>query len=84
MGMPELTKMITSQVLILSLFGVIAGNLLAFGMASMLPSSMPFYLKPPIVAVISIVFVMISLCTSLVSTRKVAKVDPIVIIGGNE
>ncbi|MDF2486380.1 MAG: Heme efflux system permease HrtB [Herbinix sp.] len=84
MGMPELTGMITSQVLILSLFGVIAGNLMAFGMASMLPSSMPFYLKLPIVVIISIVFVMISLCTSLVSTRKVAKVDPIVIIGGNE
>ncbi len=84
MGMGELTGIITSQVLILSLIGVIAGNLLAFGMASMLPSSMPFYLKLPIVAVVSVVFVVISLCTSLVSTRKVAKVDPIVIIGGNE
>jgi putative ABC transport system permease protein len=84
MGMSELTGMITSQVLILSLFGVIVGNLLAFGMASMLPSSMPFYLRLPIVAIISVVFVIISLCTSLVSTRKVAKVDPIVIIGGNE
>jgi putative ABC transport system permease protein len=84
MGMGELTGIITSQVLLLSLFGVLAGNLLAFGMASMLPSSMPFYLKLPIAAIISVVFIIISLCTSLVSTRKVAKVDPIVIIGGNE
>ena len=84
MGMMELSGIITSQVLILSLVGVFFGNLLAFGMASMLPSSMPFYLKVPIVIVISVVFVIISLFTSLVSTLKVAKVDPIVIIGGNE
>lgn len=84
MGMGELTGMITSQVLILSMTGVMAGNLLAFGMASMLPGSMPFYLKMPVVGMISVVFIIISLCTSLISTRKVAKVDPIVIIGGNE
>jgi len=53
-------------------------------MASMLPNSMPFFLKTPMVITISIVFILISLFTSLVSVRKVAKVDPMVIIGGNE
>ncbi len=82
--MSELTRYIMSQVLILSLIGVAIGNLLTVGMASLLPSSMPFFLKVPMVIIISIVFVLISLLTSLVSIRKVAKVDPIVIIGGNE
>ena len=84
MKMSELTGYIMSQVLILSLIGVIIGNLLSVGMASMLPSSMPFFLETPMVIIISLVFIVISLITSLVSVRKVAKVDPMVIIGGNE
>jgi len=84
MKMSELTRYIMSQVLILSVIGVVIGNLLAIGMASMLPGSMPFDLVISTVMIISIVFIVISLLTSLVSIRKVAKVDPIVIIGGNE
>ncbi len=84
MKMSELTRYITSQVLLLAIIGVAIGNLLTIGMAAMLPSSMPFFLKVPMVILISVVFVLISLLTSLVSVRKVAKVDPIVIIGGNE
>jgi len=84
MEMREITMMLTSQVLMLALFGTIIGNVLAFGMASMLPSSMPFHLEIPTVIVISIAFIIVTLVTSLLSIRKVAKVDPIVIIGGNE
>jgi putative ABC transport system permease protein len=84
MKMSELTGYIMSQVLILSLIGVAIGNLLSVGMASMLPNSMPFFLKTPMVITISLVFIVISLVTSLVSVQKVAKVDPMVIIGGNE
>lgn len=84
MKMSEITGYIMSQVLILSLIGVTIGNLLSVGMASMLPNSMPFFLKTPMVIMISLVFIVISLFTSLVSVRKVAKVDPMVIIGGNE
>jgi len=84
MKMSELTRYIMSQVLIISVIGMVIGNLIAIGMAYMLPSSMPFALKIPMVVIISVVFVVISLLTSLVSVRKVAKVDPIVIIGGNE
>ena len=84
MGMTEISGMIIGQVLMLALFGVIIGNVLAFGMASILPSSMPFHLEIPIVVVISLAFIIITLVTSLLSISKVAKVDPIVIIGGNE
>lgn len=84
MDMMHLAGIISSQVFLLALIGVALGNLLAFGMASMLPNSMPFYLKEEMVIIISAVFIIISLFTSLISIRKVAKVDPMVIIGGNE
>lgn len=84
MKMSELAAYIIHQVLILSMIGVLIGNGLAIGMASMLPSSMPFNLEIPSVIIISIVFMVICLLTSLVSIKRVAKVDPIVIIGGNE
>lgn len=84
MKMGEITTYIVSQVLILSILGAAIGNALAIGMASMLPSTMPFALEIPSVIIISVVFIIISLITSLVSIMKVAKVDPIVIIGGNE
>lgn len=84
MKMSELARYIMGQVLILSIIGVVIGNALSIGMASILPSSMPFALEIPMVVIVSIVFIIISLLTSLVSVRKVAKVDPIVIIGGNE
>ncbi len=84
MEMNQIAAMIAQQVFLLAAFGVIIGNLIAFGMASMLPKSMPFYLEQPSVILINVVFLVISLVTSLISTIKVAKVDPIIIIGGNE
>lgn len=83
-GMNKLFGIITSQVLLLAIFGVVIGNIIAFGMAAMLPKSMPFYLNTSMVLMVSIAFIVISLLTSLISIVKVAKVDPIVIIGGNE
>lgn len=84
MKMSELAAYIMHQVLILSMIGVLIGNGLAIGMAAMLPKSMPFNLNITSVIIISIVFMLISLLTSLVSIKRVAKVDPMVIIGGNE
>lgn len=84
MNMMELTGIIISQVFILAIIGVVIGNLLVFGMSAMLPSSMPFYLNETFALLVSCVFVIISLLCSLISTRRVAKVDPIIIIGGNE
>jgi putative ABC transport system permease protein len=84
MNMIELTGIIISQVFILAIIGVVIGNLLVFGMSAMLPSSMPFYLNETFAILVSLVFIIISLLCSLISTRRVAKVDPIIIIGGNE
>lgn len=84
MGMTTLSAMIIIQVLILAGGSMIVGNILTFAMASALPSSMPFSLLPGPAAIISIVFVIISILVSLISLRKVAKVDPLITIGGQE
>lgn len=71
------------QVLILACIGMVLGNSLAYGMASMLPSSMPFYLKFSDAFSISLAFVAMTVASSLFSIRRISKVDPVTIIGGN-
>ena len=82
MKMAEINAIMMSQILMLSVFGVVIGNSLAFLMASVLPDAMPFYLKSADALLISCVFVLISLLFGLFSTRYVAKVDPLMVIGG--
>ena len=86
MGMPmsRITGMIISQVLILTCISVVIGNLTTWGMAVMLPSAMPFYLNEGQAVLVSVVFVVVSVMCSLFSTIKVAKVDPMISIGGRE
>lgn len=83
-SMGQLTVMLLSQVVILALFGTIVGNILAFAMASALPEAMPFYLNIESALIVSVAFISISVFASLISTIKVARIDPIDIIGGNE
>lgn len=82
-SMKELTYNLTAQMLILSLTGAVIGNGLAFLMAAFLPSSMPFYLTIGNACVVTLAFILISIVSSLFSTVKVAKVDPLTSIGGN-
>ncbi len=84
MGMGEILGIQFSQIVILAGFGVISGNIFTYLMALMLPKSMPFYLNTLNTIVISIAFVIIGICSSLISVRQIAKVDPVKIIGGNE
>ena len=82
--MNMLSGIIIFQVLLLAGGSIIIGNILTFTMASMLPNSMPFSLKISSAIIISLVFIAISLFCSLLSLLRVAKVDPIITIGGNE
>lgn len=84
MKMGEIVAMIIGQVTILACVGMVVGNLLVWGMSMVLPSGMPFYLQFENAAIVSAAFVVISILSGLISARKVAKVDPIVTIGGNE
>lgn len=84
MEMKTLSAMIISQVLILAGGSVLVGNILTFALSSILPSSIPFSLLLGSAVIISIAFVIISVLVSLVSLRKVAKIDPLMAIGGRE
>ena len=82
--MREIGGLICSQVMIVVCFGAIVANLLAFGMAAFLPQAMPFYLTVSNACIVTVAFIAISLISSLLSIRKVAKVDPMKSIGGAE
>lgn len=84
MRMDEILGMQFSQIVILACCGVIGGNALTYGMSLMLPNSMPFYLNLSNMGIVSVVFVIIAICSSMISAIQIAKVDPVKIIGGNE
>ena len=84
MRMSEIAGLIISQIALLAVFGVVIGNLLAYLMASALPNSMPFYLKSMDDLMVSVAFIVISILCGLLSTGRIAKVDPLITIGGNE
>ncbi|BBF43463.1 heme efflux system permease HrtB [Lachnospiraceae bacterium KM106-2] len=84
MKMREITGIMISQTIILSCSGAIIGNGIVFAMAAILPSGMPFYLNISGMIVTTFVFILISIVCSLLSARQVAKVDPIITIGGRE
>lgn len=81
-SMMKISNVICSQVIMVAGFGVVIANILAFAMAAVLPNSMPFYLEAANAAMVSVVFVFISLLASLLSLVRVAKVDPVTAIGG--
>lgn len=84
MTMGEILRIITFQITLLALIGALIGNLLALGMAMFLPNSMPFYVNLQDTFIVSITFIAISILCGLLSTIKIAKVDPLISIGGNE
>ncbi|MBE6052635.1 MAG: ABC transporter permease [Clostridium sartagoforme] len=81
--MSTLASSLTSQVFMLSVISMVIGNILTFSLASMLPASMPFVLSYKDGALVSILFIVIALISSLFSIKKIRKVDAISAIGGN-
>lgn len=84
MGMGALSAQQLFQVFILALVGVVLGDLLTIGLASALPVKMPFYLNITDMAILSAVFVAVTLVVSLLSVVRIAKIDPIDIINGGD
>ncbi|MDV4152616.1 ABC transporter permease [Clostridium sp. AL.422] len=81
--MSTLASSLTSQVFMLSVISMVIGNALTFSLASMLPASMPFVLSSRDAALVSILFIVIALLSSLFSIKKIRKVDALSAIGGN-
>ncbi|MNZ98164.1 FtsX-like permease family protein [compost metagenome] len=76
-----LGKAIVSQVFLLSLISIVVGILLTYGTAIILPEGMPFALDVQLVVVYAILLLVISVLSSLVSVRKITKIDPLQAIG---
>lgn len=80
----QIAGVLISQIMALSVTGVIFGTLLAYGLSKVLPSSMPFFFQGKDALVISMAFVAISVFGGILSIFRVGQVDPIITIGGNE
>ncbi|TCP22327.1 putative ABC transport system permease protein [Scopulibacillus darangshiensis] len=76
-----LAKNIVSQVLLLTIASLIISIALTYGVAFILPSSMPFDLSPQLVLGCSGLFLVVSVIGSLLSLYRVAKIDAIEAIG---
>ncbi|MFS0784325.1 FtsX-like permease family protein [Bacillus sp. 1P06AnD] len=76
-----LGRAIVSQVFLLSLTSIIVGALLAYLVAFILPEGMPFALDPKLVILYGIVLLVVSVLSSVLSVRKITKIDPLQAIG---
>lgn len=76
-----LGKTVVSQVFLLSLSSIVVGILLTYGTATILPKEMPFTLDPKLVVIYAILLLLISILSSLISIRKITKIDPLQAIG---
>lgn len=76
-----LARDLIGQVIALSLAGVLTGSLLTYGVAAIIPESVPFALRTELVAGYGLVLLVVALAGSLLSLRHIATVDPLLAIG---
>ncbi|MEK4519360.1 ABC transporter permease [Paenibacillus sp. FSL H8-0122] len=79
-----LSKAIVSQVLVLSLTSIVVGVLLTYGTAAIMPKGMPFKLETTLVVTYSVILLVIAMLSSLVSVRKITRIDPLKALGRAE
>lgn len=70
-----------TQITILAIISISFGILLTYGTAAILPKGMPFTLDPVLVISYAIVLLLVSILSSLISVRKITKIDPLQAIG---
>lgn len=76
-----LTKAIISQITLLAIGGIGFGIALTYLTAMILPDGMPFALDPTLVITYAITLLIVSILSSLVSVRRITKIDPLIAIG---
>ncbi|MEW4282391.1 ABC transporter permease [Priestia koreensis] len=76
-----ISKAIVSQVFILSAFGIVIGIGLTYLTALVFPKDMPFNLDVKLLILYGISLLIISLLSSIVSVRQIAKIDPLTALG---
>lgn len=76
-----LTKIIVSQVFLLSLVSIIVGIILTYLTALVFPAGMPFDLDTRLVTIYGLALLVICTLSSILSVRKMKKIDPLIAIG---
>lgn len=79
-----LVKSTLSQVILLSLSGILAALLFISGFQMILPKQIPFLLELETIAVYTILLFIVALFGAGVSVINIVKVDPIITLGGKE
>lgn len=72
---------VVAQMLLLTLLAVTAAAAVTLGMVQLLPAGMPFHLTPGNVAAASGLLLVVAALASLLSVRRVARVDPLIALG---
>lgn len=76
-----LMKAIVSQITLLATTSIGIGVILTYATAAVFPEGMPFALDPTLVLTYAIILLVVSLLSSLISVRKITKIDPLQAIG---
>ncbi len=76
-----LARGLIGQVLLLTASGIVLGVLLTYGVAALIPSSVPFALSGQLVGLYSVVLLLVALAGTLLSLRSIAQIDPLIAIG---
>lgn len=74
-------KSIISQVFVLSFISIVAGIVLTYLTALILPEGMPFKLDFMTVLIYAVILLVVSVLGSIISARQVTKIDPLTAIG---
>ena len=70
------------QISILSIFGILTGNTLTYGLTQLIPGDVPFELSSGMILLNSGLILVMAWIGSLLSFRSIMKVDPLEAIGG--
>lgn len=76
-----LAKAVVSQVFLLAFISIGIGILLTYGTAVIFPEDMPFSLDTELVIMYAFILLVVSVLSSLLSIRKITKIDPLQAIG---
>jgi len=76
-----LTKAIVSQITLVATFSIGIGIILTYGTAAILPEGMPFALDPMLLWSYALILLVVSVLSSLISVRRITKIDPLQAIG---
>jgi putative ABC transport system permease protein len=76
-----LGRTVVAQVFILAVISISVGILLTYGTAAIFPENMPFTLDTTLVLVYALILLVVSILSSLLSVRKITKIDPLEAIG---